>query len=109
MLSPLPFTLFTHDCIPSQSNISIIKFTDGTTIIGLITGREEAAYREEVAQLVSWCQENSLSLNAENTKEMIIDPRRRRDQHAPLYINGIQVEKVKTFKLLGTHISEDFT
>jgi len=76
----------------------------------LITDREETAYREEVAQLVSWCRENNLSLDAEKTKEMIIDPRRRRrDQHAPLHIDRTQVERVKTFKLLGTHISEDFT
>jgi len=32
----------------------------------------------EVAGLVKWCQENNLSLNVSKTKEMIIDPRRRR-------------------------------
>ena len=110
VLSPLLYTLFTYDCTPSQSNTSIIKFADDTTVIGLITGEEETAYREEVARLVSWCQENNLSLNAEKTKEMIIDPRkRRRDQHAMLYIDGTQVERVKTLKFLGTHISEDLT
>jgi len=31
------------------------------------------------------------------------------DQHAPLHINRTQVERVKTFKFLGTHISEDFS
>ena len=38
---------------------------------------------------------------------MIIDPRKRRDQHRPLH-NG-EVERVKTFKYLGTHISEDLS
>lgn len=84
-------------------------FADNTTVIGLITSGDEAAYRDEVAQLVSWCRDNNLSLNSEKTKEMIIDPRKRRDQHAPLYISGTQVERVKTFKLLSTHISEDLT
>ena len=86
------YTLFTYDCIPSQGNTSIIKFDDDTTVTGLITVGEEKAYREEVAQLVSWCRENNIYLNAEKTKEMIINPRRRRDQHAPLHINGTQVE-----------------
>jgi len=95
VLSPLLYTLFTYDCIPYQSNTSIIKFADNTAVIGLITGGEETAYREEVAQLVSCCRENNLSLNTEKTKEMIIDPRRRRDQHAPLHIDGTQVERVK--------------
>lgn len=40
---------------------------------------------------------------------MIINLRKRRDQHAPLYISGTQVERVKTFKLLSTHISKDLT
>ena len=55
VLSPLLYTLFTYNCIPSQSDTSIIKFADNTTVIGLITGGDEIAYREEVAQLVSWC------------------------------------------------------
>ena len=53
-------------------------------VIGLITGGAEAAYRREVAYLVTWCQHNNLSLNADKTKEMIIDPQRKRVQHTPL-------------------------
>ena len=45
---------------------------------------EEAAYRREVA-----------GLNIDKTKEMIIDPRRRREQHAPVYIGGTEVEREK--------------
>ncbi|KAK3512341.1 hypothetical protein QTP70_005804 [Hemibagrus guttatus] len=41
--------------------------------------------------------------------EMIIDPRRKRkEQHTPVYIGETEVERVKTFKFLGTYISEDF-
>ncbi|KAI4886686.1 hypothetical protein NFI96_027635, partial [Prochilodus magdalenae] len=52
VLSPLLYTLFTYDCVASQSNTSIIKFADDTTVIGLITGGDETAYRREVAELV---------------------------------------------------------
>ena len=62
------------------SQPAIIKFADDTTVIGLITGGAETDYREEVAQLVSWCHTNNLSLNAEKTKEMIIDLRKRSAQ-----------------------------
>ncbi|KAI4900481.1 hypothetical protein NFI96_003966 [Prochilodus magdalenae] len=48
VLSPLLYTLFTYDCVASQSNTSIIKFADDTTVIGLITGGDETAYRREV-------------------------------------------------------------
>ncbi|XP_030602654.1 retinol dehydrogenase 16-like [Archocentrus centrarchus] len=42
-------------------------------------------------------------------EEMVIDVRRQRGDHAPLYINRVCVERVVFFKLLGTHISEDLT
>ncbi|KAK3564962.1 hypothetical protein QTP86_031921, partial [Hemibagrus guttatus] len=94
VLSPLLYTLFTYDCVASQTNTKIIKFADDATVIGLITGGEET----------------NLSLNTDKTKEMIIDPRRRRrEQHNPIYIGETEVERVKTFKFLGTYISEDFT
>ncbi len=81
VLSPLLYTLFTYDCVPSHNNTKIIKFADDTTVIGLITGGAEKDYRAEIAGLVTWCQTNNLSLNIEKTKEMIIDPRRRRSQY----------------------------
>ena len=109
VLSPLLYTLFTHDCVASQSNTCIIKFADDTTVMGLITAGDETAYRKEVADLVAWCQDNNLSLNAEKTKEMIVDPRKRVELHTPLYIGEAEVERVKTFKFLGVHISEDLT
>lgn len=62
-----------------------------------------------MAQLLTWCRHNNLTLNSEKTEEMIIDLRKRKEQHAPLYIDGTQVERVKSFKVLGTYISEDLT
>ena len=108
MLSPLLCTLFTYDCASTQRNTTIIKFADDTTVIGLITGGVETDYREEVAQLVSWWHTNNLSLNTEKTKELIMEPRKR-SEHSPLHIGETQVEKVKTFKFLGTYISEDLS
>ncbi|XP_054631651.1 E3 ubiquitin-protein ligase znrf1 isoform X2 [Dunckerocampus dactyliophorus] len=48
--------------------------------------------------------------HSDKTKEMIIDPRtREKEPHRPLFIDETEVERVKTFKFLGTHISEDLT
>ncbi|KAI3354599.1 hypothetical protein L3Q82_019103 [Scortum barcoo] len=95
---------------PTHSSNTIIKFADDTTVIGLITGDDETAYREEVRALTSWCQDNNLQLNVSKTKELIVDFRRRqREEHAPLSINGTTVERVSSFRFLGVHISEDLT
>jgi hypothetical protein len=44
MLSPLLYSLFTHDCMARHDSNTIIKFADDTTVVGLITN--ETAYRE---------------------------------------------------------------
>ena len=77
MLSPLLYSLFTHDCMAMHASNSIIKFADDTTVVGLITNNDETAYMEEVRALVERGQENNLSLNINKTKELIVDFRKQ--------------------------------
>ena len=72
--------------------------------IGLITDNDETAYREEVRDLAGWCQNNNLFLNVTKTKEMIVDYRKRRTEHAPILFDGAVVEQVESIKFLGVHI-----
>ena len=112
VLSPLLYTLFTHDCVATSSSNTIIKFADDTTILGLITDGDETAYREEVRALAVWCQDNNLSLNVSKTKELIVDHRKLQEgphRHSPIDINGAEVERVRHFKFLGVHISDNLT
>ncbi|KAI3368159.1 hypothetical protein L3Q82_007893 [Scortum barcoo] len=104
VLSPLLYSLFTHDCVATHSSNTIIKFADDTTVIGLITSDDarRPTERSEVRALTSWCQDNNLHLNVSKTKELIVDFRRRqREEHAPLSINGTMVERVNSFRFLG--------
>ncbi|KAK1795587.1 hypothetical protein P4O66_001079 [Electrophorus voltai] len=71
VLSPLLFTLLTHDCATMHILIYIFKLTDDTTVVGLISEDDESAYREEVRELVCWCKVNNLHLNVDKTKEML--------------------------------------
>jgi hypothetical protein len=63
MLSPLLYSLFTHDCTDRHDSKTIIKFADDTT------DNDETAYKEEVKDLAKWGQNNNLSLNVAKTKE----------------------------------------
>ncbi|XP_073670671.1 uncharacterized protein [Paramisgurnus dabryanus] len=83
----------------------IIKFADDTTVVGLISG--EARYREEVELLLGWCKNNNLSLNVDKIQEMVVDFRRMQSEHRPLSIGGSEVERVRSTKFLGLHISDD--
>ncbi len=110
VLSPLLFTLLTHDCTAKFSSNHIIKFADDTTVVGLISNNDETHYREEVAQLAEWCGSNNLSHNVEKTKEVVMDFRRRNStDHPPLTIDSSTVERVSSTKFLGVHITEDLT
>jgi hypothetical protein len=79
MLSPLLYSLFTHDCMARHDSNTIIKFADDTTVESLITEKYDNAHREEVRDLAVWCQDNNLSLNVIETKEMIVDYRKKED------------------------------
>jgi hypothetical protein len=82
MLSPLLYSLFTHDCVAKHTSNSIIKVADSTTVVGLITNNDETAYS----------QENNLSVNINKTKEMIVDFRKQQSEHPPIHIDGTAVE-----------------
>ena len=73
VLSPLLYSLFTHDCMARHASNTIINFADDTTVLGLITDKDETAYWEEVRDLAGRCQNNNLSLNVTETKDMIVD------------------------------------
>ncbi|KAI4903708.1 hypothetical protein NFI96_021079 [Prochilodus magdalenae] len=103
VLSPLLFTLLTHDCAAMHSSNHIIKCADDTTVVGLISRNDESAYREEVQRLTDWCRTNNLSLNVDQTKEMVVDFRTR-CAHSPLHIHGSTVEIVKSSPDRGSHL-----
>ncbi len=110
VLSPLLYSLYTHDCVSSHRSTSVVKFADDTVVLGLVSNNDEAAYLDEVERLTSWCQDNCLSLNMSKTKELIVDFRKRQQQpYTPLMISGTPVERVSSFKYLGVNISEDLT
>lgn len=50
-----------------------MKSADYTTVVGLIKGRNESVYSDEVEKLSSKCSGNNLVLNTIKTKEIIVD------------------------------------
>ena len=99
--------MFTNDCTTSCSSVKIAKFADDTTLVGLITDGNETAYRNEISELVNWCSNNNLLLNASKTKEIIVDFRKNKSNLSPILISNEPIEIVENFKFLGTIISYD--
>ena len=68
VLSPLLYSLFTHDCMAKHNSNTIIKFANNTKVVGLITDNEETAYKEVVRELALWCQDNNISFNEQDKR-----------------------------------------
>ena len=85
--------------VSSEPSVVMIKFSDDTTLEGLIQNSDESAYWGKVERLAGWCSENDLELNVSKTKERLLDFRKKKT----LTIAGEVVEEVKTFKFLGTN------
>ena len=60
VLSPLLYSLFTHDYPSRNAANASMNFDDDAKAVGLITDKDETAYREEVRDLTVWCQDNNL-------------------------------------------------
>ncbi len=108
VLSPLLFSLYTNDWTSKDPSVQILKLADDTTLIGLIQGGDESAYRQEVEELAVWCSLNNLELNTLKRVEMIVDFRRKAPLALPpLTIMNSTVTAVESFRFLGTIISQD--
>lgn len=51
VLSPLLFSLYTNSCVCLHPSVKLLKFSDDTTMVGLISNGDELAYRREIEQL----------------------------------------------------------
>ena len=72
--------------------------------MGCIRDGLEGEYKSLVDNVVQWCRNNHLQLNATKTKEMVVDSRRSQPPLLPVSIEGVSVEVVNTYKYLGTFI-----
>ncbi|KAK1785159.1 hypothetical protein P4O66_018581, partial [Electrophorus voltai] len=55
--------------------------------------------------LTDWCKVN-LSLNVENTEEMVVDSRKVCGDQFPIHINGSSVDNVTTSKFLAVYLAD---
>ena len=105
VMSPALFTLYTADCRCSLNDVIQVKFSDDTSLTGLIS-TDETYYRSAAEHLVGWCDANFLQLNVQKTKEMVVDFRRDPPQQRPLVIKGEVVEIVSQYKYLGVVLDD---
>ncbi|KAI3363548.1 hypothetical protein L3Q82_012140 [Scortum barcoo] len=108
--SPLTFPLHpVHIGLHAYSTDSchLQKFSDDTAIVGCVSEGNDCEYRKVIMDFVDWCELNHLQVNASKTKEMVIDFSRKPSSNdiAPVNIQGLDIERVRTYKYLGVHLN----
>ena len=107
LLGPVAFLLHINDLSTSCSSV---KYVDDTTVWEAcsITGAD-TKIQTSADQVSQWSSDNNMQLNGSKTKEMIIQFSKKPSTLPPLLINEVQIEVVKTFKLLGVIINSTLT
>lgn len=72
--------------------------------MGCIRTGGEGEYRTLIDNSVEWTERNHLRRNVNETREMVVDVRRKRTSSQPLQMRGEAVE-VEDFKHLGMVIN----
>ena len=106
VLSPVLFILYTNSFCASEAGCHILKYADDTVVLGAISDSDEYGYRQEICNVIEWCAENHLVLNASKTKEIVFDFRQRPLCQYPVFINSESVELVDQYKYLGVIIDD---
>ena len=64
------------------------------------------SFEEEVSNFTKWCRDNFLAVNANKTKEMVIDFRRHKSEIPNSTVNDKTIERVSSYKYLGIEIDD---
>ncbi len=105
ILGPLLFNLYVNDLKTSLKKTNHLLYADDTTIY--IFGKNlHILYKhmnEDLNELSTWYKANKLALNSKKTKYMLFSS--KTVSGLQLQIEGNDIEKVDTFKLLGIHLN----
>ena len=105
-MCPFPaFSLFTNDCVSRHSSEKLVKFAENTALEGTATTWDEAESRHGVT---GWCRRVTITTKiASQTRQMIVDFRKKKTPIVPICSNGEPTERLNSFKFLGNIISSD--
>ena len=82
------------------------KYMDDTTFTVKVQKGSSGSMQTHVNQAVSWSTTNKMIPNVDKTKDMVISFHKQPIDILPICIEGIEIERVKSVKLLGIIITE---
>ena len=116
ILGPTLFNLYVND-LQTNCSSTCTQYADDTTLYEHSTPKDlkecERKLNKTMSSLDRWASESNLALNSKKTKQLLVTtPQMSRvhklDSVTPsVKVNGVALERVKEFKLLGIWITEN--
>ena len=99
---PFMFLVIINDL---STTLPTYKFVDDVTVVETLTSSNGDLMQQACSDLEQWSKENFMTINVKKTCEMVIKGQRRNENEPdPLRIDGRDLLRVSTFKLLGVFI-----
>ena len=113
ILGPLLFLIYMNDIPYCTKYFNFILYADDTTLSNTsqIPSMSPLNINDELAKVYDWLAVNKLSLNVKKTKYVIFHAINKKfeDVVPDLEINGIPLERVKSFNFLGLLLNENIS
>jgi len=101
-LGPYVFVSLINDL---KSLFELHKFVDDCTLTEIFQKMCTSKMQQELDSVNSWSNTNYMNINIKKTKEMLLGSTTNNRPPA-LLLNGHPVDRVKSYKLLGLHITD---
>ncbi len=105
---PNNFKILINDLTFAQS---YIKFVDDVSVVSVSVDPNDQALQDSLSNLIKWCDLNSMNINANKTREMVVCfGKNVAVSDVPVLKCGIDViQRVVSFKLLGIYFNSELT
>ena len=107
-IGPIMFIIFINDLPTVLEHCNSLMYADNTVVYCAHPNNEvvRKMLQSDLFKVQKWCNDNRLTLNIKKTKlvSFMSDHKRKRCREFKLYMRGIVLEEVNSYKYLGTEI-----
>ena len=109
VISPTLFNIHINDLENTLTNnfTNTHKYADDCTLDEVVANGALSNMQESTNQVMNWANDNKMMVNPKKTKDMWISFSQSSPEPPPIQTDGIEIERVNSFKLLGVWVQND--